>query len=76
MDKITKIFKVTQDGQQEEVAMYVNKYSVKENLISFIEQKIHNNYKTWEYSKDIQGIKETKHGGFLFEDKSDVYIAR
>ena len=73
---MTRITKIDEFGRQTIEATFVNSFSAKENLISFIEQNFNRNMNWWTYPKDMDGIKQTKYGASMIDIGTDTYIAR
>ena len=73
---VTKVYEVTDDGEQKLTATYVNELSVRTNIISYIHQFVFaKNFKFWEY-KDIPGVRKTSHGAYVFHVPGKTIIAR
>ena len=73
---VTKVYEVSDDGEQKLKATYVNELSVRTNIISYLHQFVFTkSYKFWEY-KDIPGVRKTRHGAYTFNLPGKTIIAR
>lgn len=54
----------------------VAKYScdAKKALVAYLEQYVLNNFNTWGYPDDLQGIRKGSNENWLFEDSARGYV--
>lgn len=70
----TKIYEVYDDGYQELKAVFVNSFSVKRNLINYINQ-CNGIHEFWKY-KNVLGVKKSCHGAYIYRKEYSTLVAR